>query len=150
MKYWPSWSKRDDFIKYVSFPCRYISGDEDNDSEKRTKTTIVSFAYKDVLYTVRFIDKGTNAWASEDMNAYGTVHLYRDAQEVFGLDVHYDMSKGDAATWRWSDVLAFQAGPWMQDLIEIAGYIEGNFWRSFDAHRDADAVARASKIKLPD
>jgi hypothetical protein len=38
----------------------------------------------------------------------------------------------------------------MQDLIEIAGYIEGNFWRSFDEHRDADTVARASKIKLPD
>ena len=40
--------------------------------------------------------------------------------------------------------------PALQDLIEIAGYIEGNFWRSFDEHRDADTVARASKIKLPD
>jgi len=64
---------------------------------------------------------------------------------AFGLQpCHCDVD------WRWSDVLAFQAGPWMQDLIEIAGYIEGNFWRSFDEHRDADTVARASKIKLPD
>ena len=146
VKYWPSWSKHSDFAQYVHFPCRYISGSQG----ERSSPTIVSFAYKDVLYTVRFVDNGMNSWTSEDLNAYGTVHLYRNEQEVFGLDIHYDMAKGDAAKWRWSDVLAFQAGPWMQDLIEIAGYIGGNFWGRIERQRDADVIARAAKIQLPD
>jgi hypothetical protein len=150
VKYWPSWSTHDDFLKYVGFPCRYIRGSSETSSEESAKTTIVSFAYKEALYTVRFVDTGMNSWATDDMNAYGTVHFYRDAQEVFGLDIQYDMAKGDAATWRWSDVLAFQPGPWMQDLIEIAGYIEGNFWRDLEERRSADIRARASKITLPE
>jgi hypothetical protein len=145
VKYWPSWSTRADFTQYVRFPCRYISGSQG----ERGSPTIVSFAYKDVLYTVRFVDNGTNSWATEDLNSYGTVHLYRNEQEVFGLDIRYDMEQGDAATWRWSNVLAFLPGPWMQDLIEMAGYIESNFWGRIERQRDADAIARAAKIQLP-
>jgi hypothetical protein len=145
VKHWPSWSKRSDFAEYVRFPCRYIRGSQG----ERGAPTIVSFAYKDVLYTVRFVDKGMSSWSTEDLNAYGTVHLFRNEQEVFGLDIHNDMSEGDAATWRWSDVLAFQAGPWMKDLIEMAGYIEGNRWGRIERQRDIDLMARAAKIQLP-
>jgi hypothetical protein len=151
VRHWPSWSTHDNFLKHVGFPCRYIRGSSETDSEDDpAKTTIVSFAYKETLYTVRFVDTGMKSWATNDMNAYGTVHFYQDAQEVFGLDIQYDMPKGDTARWRWSDLLSFQPGPWMQDLIEIAGYIEGNLWRDLEERRNADMRARASKTTLPE
>jgi len=86
---------------------------------------------------------------SDDLNRYDKVYLYCDTQEVLGLDIREDMSKGDAVDWRWSDVLAFRPGPWMRDLIEIAAYIEVNFWKEVNERHDADVMARASKIRLP-
>src|ERR1700681_4576798 len=39
VKYWPSWSKWDDFRQYVKFPAAEISGSEVTDEVKRTKTS---------------------------------------------------------------------------------------------------------------
>ena len=97
------------------------------------------FAYKNLLHTVRFVD---------NMNE-GTVHLYRDEQEVIGLDIFYESWKGDAANWRWSNVIAFQPGPWMKDLLEIAGHIEASRWRKLEQQVNSDNLSRARRIRLP-
>jgi hypothetical protein len=42
VKYWPSWSKWD-FRQYVKFPAEDISGSDETDEAKRTKTSRVQF-----------------------------------------------------------------------------------------------------------
>jgi hypothetical protein len=147
VKYWPSWSKRDDFSNYVKGPFQYIDGSY---SDQTPKTTVVLFTYNSIGYTLKFIDEGMFEWASDDMNAYGKVELIKDEQVMLGINVSQDLSKGDAAYRRMSGVYALIPGPWMKDLIEMGAYIDGMNARWQDQWQNDDTIERAKQINLPD
>jgi len=110
----------------------------------------VSFTYNSTGYTLKFTDEGMFEWATDDLNTYGKVELIKDGKTVLGLDISQDLSKGDGAFWRMTGVYAFLPGAWMTDLIEMAAYIDGMHARERDQWQNADALARAKQIKLPD
>lgn len=145
IKYWPSWSLRDGFQKYVGFPCSGVSGKATK--EDRNNRNLIWFTYDDADYQVDFLDKGMNTWVHDDLNSYGEVRFSTQGVCVLGLDIIEDGSK-EHSRWRWSQVNAFIPGPWMKHLIEIAAYIEKHDQRSFDRFFEEDALSRAANIKL--
>ena len=147
VKYWPSWSTRDDFRQYVKFPAEDISGSEETDDAKRTKTSRVQFLYNGNQYGVVFVDKGMPQWTNDDHNAYGKVQLVYQDHVVLGLDVSQNLSK-EHATWRWNNVFAFVPGTWMKELIEMAAHLEASQAQYFEDFTDKDALERARQIKL--
>ena len=123
VEYWPAWSKRDDFGDFANGPFQYIDGSR---SDQEPKTTIVSFTYNSIAYTLKFIDEGMFKWAEPgDLNAYGKVELIKDEQVMLGINISQDLNEGDAAHWEMSGVYALIPGPWMRDLIEMGAYIDG-------------------------
>ena len=146
VEYWPAWSRRDDFGNFANGPFQYIDGSR---SDQKPKTTVVSFTYNSMAYTLRLIDNGMSEWG-ESSDTYGKVELIKDEQVMLGIDISKDLSEGDAAYWKMSGVYALSPGPWMRDLIEMAAYIDGMFERRIDQWKNDDAIARAKRIKLPD
>ena len=148
IKHWPSWSKREDFDKWVGFPCKFVDGTTGEISE----TFVVTFEYNSTIYTVRFSEDQRRSWATAevDMNLYGKAKLITDDQVVLGLNVYYNMEKGDAARWKWMNVFGFIPGPWMKDLIEIAAHIEQSDRARSQQFGNEDVLARADGIVLPD
>ena len=146
VRHWPSWSKHSNFSDYCSPPFGYIGGSAGN--EVGSKTTVVDFTYNGAPHTLRFIEEGMSAWSPEDANLYGKVELVSDDKTVLGLDVSYDLGKGDAAFWRMTDVYAFLPGPWIKLLIEMAGHIDGKKNRETEAFSNKDALERVKNIKL--
>jgi hypothetical protein len=140
---WPAQSQRADFVQSIGFPCRYISGSREEDKHDEKKMTVVSFAYKEAVYTVRLVS--TDISAGSGIDAYGQVYLQWGDQEVLGLDVSHEIS----ARWRWLNVFVFQPGSWMQDLIEMDSYIAAKVMKGPTDRRAADIQARASRVRLP-
>jgi hypothetical protein len=147
VKYWPSWSTRDDFRQYVKFPAEDISGSQEADEAKRTKTSRVQFFYNSNRYGVVFVDEGMPQWTNDDHNAYGKVQLLYQSHVVLGLDISQNLSK-EYSTWRWNNVFAFIPGTWMKELIEMAAHIEASQAQYFEDFTDKDALERARQIKL--
>jgi hypothetical protein len=145
VEHWPAWSKRDDFGNYANGPFQYIDGSY---GDQKPKTTVVSFTYNSIGYTLRFIDEGMSEWASHDMNTYGKVELIMDEQVTLGINISKDLGKGDAAYWRMGGVYALIPGSWMKDLIEMGAYIDGMKERRIDQWQNDDAIARAKRIKI--
>jgi hypothetical protein len=148
VKHWPSWSKRDDFQKWMHFPATDVFG-ADERNEQGHKIARVNFRYKDRQYGVHFVDEGYDAWQAnnDDPSLYGKVELSLDGETVLGLDISLKLSP-DHASWRWTRLFAFMAGAWMKDLIEIATYIELDQGERLDKAISEDAIERASRIKL--
>ena len=144
--YWPAWAANGQLANVETEPLRYISGS--HDQSERVKITIVSFAYKDTLYTVCLHDEGMYQWATDDMNAHGKVELFWKETLVLALDVSKDLSKHHSE-WRWSEVAAFQPGAWMKDLIEMSSLISAAKERRLHKLFEDDLIARAKQIQLP-
>jgi len=149
VKNWPAWSKHKDFQKYCTEPFRYLGGST-GDSSSKPRTTVVTFSYNSRPYTLKFIDEGMLQWATDDLNTYGKVEIVIENKTVLGLDMSMDLSKGDAAYWRMSDVYALLPGPWMKDVIEMAAYIDGKRQRQHEEFFNKNALDRAAGICLPD
>jgi hypothetical protein len=147
VKYWPSWSIRDDFQQYVKFPAEDISGSQESDPANRTKTSRIYFTYRGNAYGVVFVDEGMPQWTNDDHNAYGKVQLIYQGHVVLGLDISQDLSK-EHYTWRWQNVFAFIPGTWMKELIEMAALIEVGQQHYLDDFVNKDALDRARQIKL--
>jgi hypothetical protein len=145
VKYWPSWSKRDDFQKWVGFPATDIraSSDETKESEK---VTGVLFTYKGERYGVRFIDQGSNWLPDGDVFHSGKVDFVANGETVLGLDI--SLHSDEFAVWRWNNLYAFKVGPWTKHLIEIAAHIENNSQSSSKKWHEDDVIARAKNIRL--
>jgi hypothetical protein len=133
VKYWPAWSKHDNFQNYCKGPFRYLGGSTDN---TKPTTTVVTFSYNSRVYALKFIDEGVFEWATDDMNTYGKLEIIVEDKTVLGLEVSQDLSKGDLAHWWMQDVYALLPGPWMKDIIEMAAHIDGTSQRERVAFRE--------------
>lgn len=145
VKYWPSWSTREDFQKWVGFPATDVTGSQEKIERNHDKRT-VNFSYRGIPYSLIFIDRGVPSW-NDDSVAYGTVELFCAGELVVGLDIGMDLSK-DYDRWRFRGVNAFAPGEWMKDVIEMAALIDAHDERTRNRFSEDDALQRASKIKL--
>src|SRR5215471_14178194 len=123
VKYWPSWSQRDDLIKLVHFPATDIRAIEESKEEpfKRTTTTTVSFIYGDQPYGLVFEDRGPSYLPDGEPSMNGTLDFIAEDIVVLSLNVTNDV---DGHAWRWFDLNALTIGPWTKDLLEIAAHIK--------------------------
>ena len=122
VKYWPSWSQRDDLIKLVHFPATDIRAREESKEEpfKRATTTTVSFMYGNKPYGLVFEDRGPSYLADGEPIRNGTLDFIAEDAVVLSLNVSND---ADGHEWHWFDLNALNIGAWTKDLLEIAAPI---------------------------
>lgn len=142
--HWPTWSKRDDFLKWVHFPATDVAASE----TKKEKETIrgILFSYEGQRYGVRFIDEGSSSGPDGEPFHHGTVDFVAKGETVLGLNVSQDMD--EYSKWRWFNLYAFKAGPWTRHLVEIAAHIEHGTRKSLSEWHENDVIERAKNIKL--
>jgi hypothetical protein len=124
VKYWPSWSKRDDFQNWVGFEATEITATEreERDEYRTSKAAIVEFTFRDTRYKLILRDLGMSM-APGAMDRHGEVELFSGEQRVAKFDLIEDISK-EYSCWEFSDVRALKVGPWMKDILDIASQID--------------------------
>ena len=147
VKYWPSWSQRDDLIKLVHFPATDIRAREESKEEpfKRATTTTVSFMYGNKPYGLVFEDRGSSYLPDGEPIRNGTLDFIAEDAVVLSLNVSND---ADGHEWHWFDLNALNIGAWTKDLLEIAAHINvatEDSRRHFNEKSDID---KAKKIRL--
>lgn len=147
VKYWPTWSERDDLVKSVHFPAADIHAKKESKEEpfKRTTTTTVYFMYGDQPYGLVFEDRGPSYLPDSEPSMNGTLDFIAEGVVVLSLNVTNDV---DEHEWRWFDLNALTIGPWTKDLLEIAAHIKvanADSPRHFNEKSDID---KAKKIRL--
>jgi hypothetical protein len=142
--YWPSWSMRQDFRKYVHFDALNVVATT-IELDKAAKETHVSFSYKNNYYKVVFYDEGWSNFG--DAFHHGRVEFHSADRVVLGLNIADDMNP-NYSQWRDFDLYAFRLGEWTKALLEIAADIEASSQQERDNWHDADAVARSQNIEL--
>ena len=147
VKYWPSWSQRDDLIKSVHFPATDIRAREESKEEpfKRATTTTVSFMYGNKPYGLVFEDRGPSYLPEGEPIRNGTLDFIAEDAVVLSLNVSND---ADGHEWHWFDLNALNIGAWTKDLLEIAAHINvatEDSRRHFNEKSDID---KAKKIRF--
>lgn len=80
VKYWPSWSKRDDFQKRIGFPASDILASEDQNG-KKDKAVGVLFTYKGQRYGIRLTDHGFTSLPDGDVYNGGKADSWQMAKQ---------------------------------------------------------------------
>jgi hypothetical protein len=147
VKYWPSWSQRDELVKFVHFPATDILARIDSKEEpfNQATTTTVHFVYGDKRYGLVFEDRGSSYLPDSEPRRNGTLDFITDDVVVLSLNVSND---NNGHEWHWVDLNALIIDRWTKDLLEIAAHIKvsnGDSWRHFIEKRDID---KAKKIRL--
>jgi hypothetical protein len=147
VKYWPSWSQRDDLIKSVHFPANDIRAREELKEEpfKTTTTTTVYFIYGDKPYGLVFEDRGPSYIPDGEPIRNGTLDFIAEDAVVLSLNVSSD---ADGHEWHWFDLNALNIGPWTKDLLEIAAYINIATKDSLRHFNEKSDIDKAKKIRL--
>jgi hypothetical protein len=142
--HWPSWSQRDDFLKWVHFPAEQIIASEKKDGKDAIKGIL--FTYQGQRYGVRFIDHGAFSLPDGEFAQHGTVDFVVNGETVLGLKISQDQE--EFSHWTWFNLYAFRPGPWTKHLVEIAALIEEGKRRSLSEYYEKDLLERAKNIKL--
>jgi len=114
VKYWPTWSERDDLVKSVHFPATDIYAKKESKEEpfKRTTTTTAYFKYGDKPYGLVFEDKGPSYIPDGESSMNGTLDFVAGDTVVLSLNVSNDV---EGHEWRWFDLNAVTICPWTKD-----------------------------------
>lgn len=148
VKYWPTWSQREDFRKWVGFPADEVLAKEERKQEKYKSetTTIVLFVYQGARYGIVFRDKGSSILPDGDYFQSGSLDFISNGEAVLGLDV--SLGSEEFAEWRYFGVNALKMGPWSKVLLEIASHIRA-YEANSRARRDDDyAIDKAKNISI--
>ncbi len=145
IKYWPFWSKQDDFQIWVGFPATNIIAAREENSIKKEVTGVL-FTYKGERYGVRFTDGGSTYMPDGELIYSGEIDFVTKGETVLGLNVSYYAK--ELAQWRWNNVYAFKVGPWTKHLLEIAAHIEESSKVRLKKFHEGDILERAKNIKL--
>jgi hypothetical protein len=149
MKYWPSWSERDDFRKWVGFPVGEVLAKEQSDEDRfsRTKTMIVCFTYQGSQYALVFKDNGGTSLPDGEVYYSGTVEFVANSETVLGLNISQDRTEF-TSDWRYHSVYALKMGAWSKAVLEIAAYIRAHDRNSSIRSNDARVMDQAKKISI--
>ena len=149
VKYWPSWSKRNDFAKWVVFPVSDVMASEERlqGQYERKVITTVYFVYKGKRYGVILTDNGTFTLPDGDGYQSGTAEFIADDVVVLGLNVSNEHDEY-SSRWRSHDVHALEIGPWTRALAEIGADIKLGKERARAESDATRAVEQARNIRL--
>lgn len=148
MQYWPSWSKREDFGKYVGFPVDAVLAKEERREEKYkvAKIVIVLFVYQGARYGIIFKDEGSSIMPDGTYFQSGTLEFLANSEVVLGLDI--SLESEEFAEWNYFGLNALKMGPWSKALLEIAAYIRAHDLNSSSARNNSFAINKAKNISL--
>lgn len=106
VKYYPSWSQREDFTKWNKLALSGIAGSKENDTES------VAFAGPSSHYRI-----AKRGWIGMEGNPYADFAFFEDDEEVFAIRCSVDY--GDyGTTFRCHDINALRKrGNWAKDLL---------------------------------
>ena len=147
VKYWPSWSQRDDLVKFVHFPATDIHTREESKEEPFKRTTIITvyFMYGDKPYGLVFEDRGPSYIPDGEPSRNGTLDFIAEDAVVLSLNVSSD---AEGHEWHWFDLNALTIGLWTKDLLEIAAHIKVANKNSRQHFNEKSDIDKAKKIRL--
>jgi hypothetical protein len=148
-KHWPSWSKRNDFRKWVGFPVGEVLAKEQRDESKfrTTTTTIICFSYAGGKYALVFKDNDGTPLPDGEVYYSGTVEFVENSETILGLNISQDRDEF-TSDWRYNSVHALRMGPWSKALLEIAAHIRAHDRDSSARSNDERAIDQAKKISI--
>ncbi|QAU41616.1 hypothetical protein [Bradyrhizobium guangdongense] len=148
-KYWPSWSKRDDFRKWVGFPVGEVLAKEQRDEKqyRTTSTTVVCFLYGAEQYAIVFTDNGGMSLPDGEYYRSGTVDFVAGRETVLGLNLTQE-SNEYTSDWRYCGVYALKMGVWSKALLEMASHIRAHSRDTSIRHNDERTIAQAKNISV--
>jgi hypothetical protein len=147
---WPSWSRRDDFRKWVGFPLGEVLAKEQREEGKfkSTNTTIVCFTYHGGQYAMIFKDNGGCSLPDGELFYSGTVEFVANSETVLGLNISRHPDEFTSGDWHYHSIYALKMGPWSKSLLEIAAHIRA-YDRNSNMRREEDRVMeQAKKISI--
>jgi hypothetical protein len=149
VKYWPSWSRRDDFRKWAGFPVGEVLAKEQCEETRwsRTKTVIVCFTYQGSQYALIFKDNGGTSLPDGEIYYSGTVEFVANSETVLGLNISQQRDEF-TSDWRYHGVYALKMGDWSKALLEIAAYIRAHDRNSSIRSSDERVMEQAKKISI--
>ncbi|MZR15415.1 hypothetical protein GQE99_20575 [Maritimibacter sp. DP07] len=148
VKYWPSWSKRDDFEKHVGFDAEDIeaSSSEEQGAYRNVNVSTVSFNFKGTRYQLNLRDDGMSS-APGDPFRFGEIEVVAEGKRVARFGLIEDISS-EFSTWTFSDVRTLLVGPWMQHVLDMTAQIEASDERRRNEFLDERVRAAAREIDL--
>ncbi len=146
-KHWPSWSRREDFKKWVGFPVGEVQEHRDEGKFDSTKNTIVCFTYQDDQYGIVFKDKGGISLPDGEIYHSGTVEFVASGDTVLGLNITQEHNEY-TSDWRYSGVYALKMGSWSKALLEIAAYIRAHDENSSIRYSNERVIDQAKNISI--
>lgn len=149
IKYWPSWSQREDFRKWVGFPVGEVLAKEQRDESnyKTSITKVICFTYGDGQFAVVLRDKGGTSLPDGEYYHSGTVEFVAGRETVLGLNIT-ERSNEYTNDWRYSGVYSLKIGTWSKALLEIAAHIRAHSRNTSIRQNDERVVAQAKDISI--
>jgi hypothetical protein len=146
-KYWPSSSKRGDFMSWAGFPVEHVLAREEwrGEQYRSEKVTAVLFVYKGDRYGMVFTDKGSCIMPDGEGFHRGDVEFISDGKVVLGLDISIS---SDEFAWRYFGVNALDLGQWSKALVEIATHINAHEAQSRTKWHNEQLITEAKNIRL--
>lgn len=147
IKYWASWSKREDFQKWVGFDATEIDAREvaEKGRSRDIKTLTVDFVFQERPYRIVLRDLGMSS-APGDYCNFGDIELWVNGERTAHFDLIDD--NGEYPHWRFLEVRGLRVGPWIRDVLDISTQIEANDRRRRDEYSDNRAREAGKNIDL--
>lgn len=148
VKYWHSWSEREDFLSYVKFNASDIKANysEEKSGSRTAKTSHISFNFNGSDYELVFRKLG-QSYIPESTEYDGEIELSYQGSVVAKIDIVEDYMN-EYSTWEYRDVKALKVGPWMKDILEIATQIEISERNEHNNFMDKLTLETAKNIDL--
>jgi hypothetical protein len=148
VKYWPTWSEREDFRKYVGFPVDEVLAKEERKQEKYDSTTIMAvlFVYKGARYGMVFKHGSGSTMPDGSYFQGGTLEFLSNGEVMLGLDV--SLPDHEFSDWTYFGVNALKMGPWSKALLEIAAHIHAHVQQSRAKSDDDYTINKAKNISI--
>ena len=136
VKYWATWSQKEDFRDWVGFDATQITATESEEEGGSGTATVVTidFVFNDTIYRLILRDYGMSpvTWrVPGGLDQRGEIELFTNDLRVAKFGLAQDRMK-DYPEWGFTDVRALKVGPWMKDVIDMATQIEASARKQFD------------------
>jgi len=149
VKYWPSWSKRDDFEQYKNLNCELLSAENNSvgDPNQRHEETVVKFIYNGRTYTFMFLDKGWSVLPGST-ERYGVASLNDETGSVLSMECVLDGAV-EFSYWQFLSLKVLRLKDvWTQDLLQIATDLELSREREREDYNNKEILEAARHIEL--
>jgi hypothetical protein len=145
MKYWPSWSKREDAATFIPQLGQTGLGGESNGLQDAK----ISWDLGTLGFTIAFKRHESYFLDNSDDNEYADFSVLVDHEQVFSFMAKRNTFK-EFDRWTYCQVEGLKVGPWLSQLIEFYSSLRSFQERKIAESSNKNYIERAGRIDLGD